>query len=81
MLGESAPLHDRFLVIDGRVWLSGNSLHAIGERASVLIEIPDPDEILTRMKPILGLAVPFEQWLADRRATRGMPSPDSFTPS
>ncbi|MGH7814874.1 MAG: VPA1262 family N-terminal domain-containing protein [Candidatus Binataceae bacterium] len=45
LAGESAPLHDRFLVIDRRIWLSGNSLNAIGERASVLIEIPDPSRV------------------------------------
>jgi hypothetical protein len=70
LAGESAPLHDRFLVIDGRVWLSGNSLNAIGERASVLIEIPDPEEILEHLNPILKDAKTFEQWLAERRARR-----------
>jgi hypothetical protein len=70
MLGKSAPLHDRFLVIDDRVWFSGNSLNKIGERASVLIEIPAADEILEHLKPIRASAVPFDKWIADQRARR-----------
>jgi hypothetical protein len=71
MLGATAPLHDRFLVVDGRVWLSGNSLNAIGERASVLIEVPDPDDILARLQPVKDAAVSFDQWIETRKAERG----------
>jgi hypothetical protein len=75
MVGQSAPVHDRFLLIDGRVWFSGNSLNAIGERASVLLEIPNPDEILRHLQPILRAAVPFEKWIVDRRDSRERRSP------
>lgn len=69
MRGRRAPLHDRFLVADGRVWLSGNSLSAIGKRASVLIEIPNPQEVLGHLKPIVDDATPFSDWLAKQRTT------------
>lgn len=36
------PIHDRFIVVDSTVWLSGNSLGYIGERASVLVRLHDP---------------------------------------
>jgi hypothetical protein len=65
--GKVAQLHDRFIVADGRVWLSGNSLNAIGSRASILIEIPNPQEVLSHLRPIISAAVPFEAWISDRR--------------
>lgn len=36
------PLHDRFLVVDSTVWLSGNSFGRIGERRSMLVRLHDP---------------------------------------
>ncbi len=39
-------IHDRFLVIDDEVWFSGNSLNHIGERASMMIRLPEADEVL-----------------------------------
>lgn len=74
MLGQRAPLHDRFIVADGRVWLSGNSLNAIGRRASVLIELPNPQEVLGHLLPYVDAARPFAEWLADRRAARAAPA-------
>jgi hypothetical protein len=68
MRGRHAPLHDRFLIADGRVWLSGNSLNAIGKRASVLIELPNPQEVLNHLAPILNKADRFSDWLSDLRA-------------
>ena len=77
MKGRHAPVHDRFLVTDGRVWLSGNSLNAIGQRASVLIEVPNADEIVNRLAPYVDAALPFTAWLAalrheDRAGTAGL---------
>ena len=67
MKGRHAPVHDRFLVADGRVWLSGNSLNAIGRRASVLIEVPNADEIVNRLAPFVDAAQPLTAWLAALR--------------
>ena len=68
MKGKHAPVHDRFLVVDGRVWLSGNSLNAIGQRASVLIEVPNADEIVGRLAPFVDEAEAFPTWLAALRS-------------
>ena len=80
MKGRKSPLHDRFLVADGRVWLSGNSLNAIGRRASVMIELPNPQEIMGHIAPLMDQAEPFEDWIKGkepragrRRRTIGMP--------
>ncbi|GGK27708.1 VPA1262 family N-terminal domain-containing protein [Salinarimonas ramus] len=56
--GKSPPLHDRFLVIGGDVWLSGNSLNNIGERASVILKLPDPSSALERLERLFDQAQP-----------------------
>ena len=33
LTGNPPPVHDRFLVVDGTTWFSGNSLNTLGERA------------------------------------------------
>lgn len=55
---KSPPLHDRFLVIEGDVWLSGNSLNNIGERASVILKLPDPSSVLERLERLFEQAQP-----------------------
>ncbi len=45
-------LHDRFLAVDGAVWFSGNSLNTIGQRESMIIKLPDPKPVLSRLQKI-----------------------------
>lgn len=54
---KNPPIHDRFLVIDGNVWLSGNSLNAIGERASVMLKLPDPTSVRERLERLFNDAL------------------------
>jgi hypothetical protein len=50
---EGEPLlHDRFLVVDGAVWFSGNSFNAIGHRESLLVRVPDPAPVILRLQTI-----------------------------
>ncbi len=50
---EGEPvLHDRFLVVDGAVWFSGNSFNAIGKRESLLVKLPDPSPVIERLNSI-----------------------------
>lgn len=55
---KNPPIHDRFLVIDNEVWLSGSSLNAIGERASVMLKLPDPSSIRERLERLFDGAQP-----------------------
>ena len=57
--GKRPAVHDRFLVIDADVWLTGNSLNAIGERASVMLKLPDPGSIRVRLENLFEEAQPF----------------------
>jgi hypothetical protein len=63
-------LHDRFIIADGRVWLSGNSLNRIGEKASMLIEVPNPDDIIGHLTPFARNTKLFSDWLSDRLQAR-----------
>jgi hypothetical protein len=56
---KNPPVHDRFLLIDDDVWLSGNSLNAIGERASVMLKLPDPASVSTRLERLFDEAQPM----------------------
>jgi hypothetical protein len=65
--GKPPPLHDRFLVIDDEVLFLGNSLNALGARASLILSVPDSEPILTRLRAIASQALPFETYVSQRR--------------
>jgi hypothetical protein len=44
--GKKSPIHDRFLVIDGRAWLVGSSLSELGSRGTVVVQVPDPRPVI-----------------------------------
>lgn len=69
MAGRGA-IHDRFLVIDGDVWFSGNSLNSIGERAGMLIRLPDPVPVISNLEAEFSTAAPLRQWVEQRVADR-----------
>jgi hypothetical protein len=45
-------LHDRFLVVDGAVWFSGNSFNAIGQRESMIVKLPNPAPVIKRLNEL-----------------------------
>ena len=69
--GKSSPIHDRFLVVDGEVWLSGNSLSTLGERAGMIVRLPDPEPVIGRLEAFWKDAPVLSQWLSDRAAASG----------
>ena len=66
LTGNPPPVHDRFLVVDGNIWFSGNSLHTIGERAGMLIKLPDPGPVITRLEAFWLNAPTLSDWLSNR---------------
>jgi hypothetical protein len=64
--GKTPPLHDRFLIIDDEVLFLGNSLNALGERASLILSVPDSEPILARLRAMANLALPFETYASQR---------------
>ena len=59
ILGDPPAVHDRFLVVDGDVWLSGNSLNAIGDRAGMIVRLPDPEPVIARLNAFWRAARPL----------------------
>jgi hypothetical protein len=59
---QSSILHDRFLVIDDIVWFLGNSLNTLGEKASLIVKLPNPDEIIDQLKGMLKQAISFDEY-------------------
>lgn len=49
VISESA-LHDRFLIIDSEVWFVGSSLNSLGEKSSMIVRLPNPDEVIIRLE-------------------------------
>ena len=67
ILGNRSSIHDRFLVVDGHIWLSGNSLNAIGDRAGMIVKLPDPEPVIASLEAIWRTARPLA---ADRTVAR-----------
>ena len=64
--GDPPPLHDRFLVVDDDVWLSGNSFHTIGERAGMVVRLPDPEPVIAQLVHLWKGATSLDAWLKNR---------------
>lgn len=69
--GDRPPVHDRFLIVDGTVWFSGNSLHTLGDRAGVIVRLPDPTPIVTGLEAFWQRSPPLFDWLGSRAADSG----------
>ena len=61
-------VHDRFLVVDGAVWLSGNSLNKLGERAGVIVRLPDPTPVVARLEAFWRSSPSLSDWAVSRSA-------------
>ena len=64
LTGDPPSVHDRFLVVDGTVWLSGNSLHTIGERAGMIVRLPNPEPVIVRLDDFWHQAQTLSDWLS-----------------
>ena len=69
VMGQNSSVHDRFLIVDDIVWLSGNSLNTIGERAGMIIKLPDPEPVIDLLEDFWQQAPPLSDWLASRSAS------------
>jgi len=70
MTGTPA-VHDRFLVIDDKVWLTGNSLNSIGDRAGMMITVPEPSVVVEKLNEVIHHAQRTKElsaWVANRKA-------------
>ena len=67
---ESSLFHDRFLAVDGRVWMLGSSLNSIGIRPTLIMRIPHGDKILGHLLRLYKNALALEDFKVPREAPR-----------
>ena len=68
LTGNPPPIHDRFLIVDGAAWFSGNSLNTLGERAGMIVKLPDPVPIVVRLEAFWRRASSLPDWLCKQPA-------------
>jgi hypothetical protein len=61
------------LVIDEEVLFLGNSLNALGERASLILQVPDSEPILANLRSMAKMAIRFEAYVSQRQQASGLP--------
>jgi hypothetical protein len=77
MPGKAPDIHDRFLAIDGRVWLLGSSLNAFGSRGTMMVALSDPEPVRDRLLKAWHDAEELETWLEQRRQSRTLSSKEA----
>jgi hypothetical protein len=69
MGGERPVIHDRFLVVDDRVWSIGCSFNEFGSRGTMMIALPDPAPVRQELHAVwANEAEALEEWIARRAA-------------
>lgn len=61
-------IHDRFMLVDGELWMLGASLNELGSRGTVLIRLPDPSSIRRKLEVTWSRAQALATWLRERPA-------------
>ncbi|WP_405079481.1 VPA1262 family N-terminal domain-containing protein [Pectobacterium carotovorum] len=67
---ENSLFHDRFIAIDGRVWMIGSSLNSIGIRPTLIMRIPHGEKILGHLLRLYNNALPLEDFKVPREAPK-----------
>lgn len=70
MEGSRPPVHDRFFVIDDRVWLLGSSLNEFGSRGTMMVALPDPAPIRKKLFEARDAAEDLAEWVEGRKERR-----------
>ena len=71
--GHEMPFHDRFIIVDNKeVWLSGTSFNSLGTRASSLIKLYSPEDVIAKLAEIKSSATisHLEDWLNNHNADK-----------
>jgi hypothetical protein len=63
MPGARPAIHDRFLIIDKRIWLLGSSLNEFGSRGTMLLALPDPDAVRDDLMKAWNDSEALEVWI------------------
>lgn len=66
---SNIPLHDRFLVVDDKVWFIGHSFNYLGLQNSFMIKVPAPEEVLSKLEAIESQAIDLESFINKQKTT------------
>jgi hypothetical protein len=71
----ASKLHDRFMVVDNEVWFVGNSLNSLGVKASMIVRLPNPDEVISQLEVLRQCAPSLADYIeeVDRSASGQSP--------
>lgn len=72
LTGKRPAVHDRFLVVDERIWLLGSSLNEFGSRGTMMVSLPDPDPVREQLTKAWNDAVELEAWVERRKKNSGV---------
>ncbi|MGB8839616.1 MAG: VPA1262 family N-terminal domain-containing protein [Aliidongia sp.] len=67
--GNRARFHDRYLVVDDIVWVSGPSFNELGERIGLISRAHDSTPIVAAIERELNLSKSLEDWMASEDST------------
>ncbi|WP_438039894.1 VPA1262 family N-terminal domain-containing protein [Sorangium sp. So ce128] len=80
MPGERPIIHDRFLVVDDRIWLLGSSFNEFASRGTMIISLSHPELVRDKLRQAWNDAEELASWLHERHASRIVKSPICSTP-
>jgi hypothetical protein len=69
MKGKKQTIHDRFFVVDEKIWHIGSSLNNFGERGTMIVALPDPAAVRGDLDQAWKESKPLDAW-------RGTPQDD-----
>jgi hypothetical protein len=68
--GKASQIHDRFLLVDQRIWLLGSSLNEFGSRGTMMVALPDPGSVEGELLRAWDNAEPLSQWVTARKQAK-----------
>ena len=68
LAGDKSRIHDRFLVVDERVYALGSSLNEYGSRATTLYRVPNPRPVIEMLSKQFSNSPTLADYLAQRPA-------------
>jgi hypothetical protein len=72
MTGAHPTVHDRFLLVDDRIWLLGSSFNEFGSRGTMMVSLPDPQPVREQLTKAWNDAVELETWVErPKKSSRG----------
>jgi hypothetical protein len=63
MPGKTPSIHDRFLLIDNKIWLLGSSLNKFGSSGTMMVALPDPESVREQLSRSWNDAIDLEAWI------------------